>query len=789
MPSYSVIFAPYHHGRAFSLQNAYVSDMTLINAVDPIGAELQIGTAEFSVTVPLENDGSIMQHMDELRYGDALSIHDYTTGDVIPGEYYVKTVTKTSPRRYKVEAHDFAGIFNDIESMGVCESTASADYSISEIKQILKSGLVGQDFMVQRVESIINYIEPADIIAGQKFQITGYIKPGTLREVFQNLLFSLNLTAVKELFKPVGVDTLLNGFLVLKPATTLSSSPVIDENIYNDGSVEFTAQPVSISVTSHNYSWNSATDPQELVYESQYDRPEEDAVIWMNDGLPAWDYVLQSTDGVLFPDIDVRKNRRINIHRMGARFWGKGKIYVKRFSESTSVHTLKRVDTRLGESVSVDNTAVTDANINQVLEKLKAYYFSDRTEVKVNFIWSGEHAGQAVTVKDSIGRTTSGFIADMSQTYSAKIRCDCTLHADWTPYSPARYSKCLILTGSGEWQVPDGIGEMMAVLIGGGAGGYSGTKGEDGKNAKVITRGSTKRISGKTGENGGNGSVITQIINDPAPSYVYSCGLGGAGGIECASTSTANPGAPGTETRFGEYSSADGTTSSTGYKNVINGEQYAYTMVNVFMPDRDTSPDVYRSGFFEIEETDDGLIDFFDNHGTLAFQSVELVHGVRTLRTIPGLPFDSLERFDFGGGDFEWVIGGAPGGSAYMAQGKAGTRCIKRGWWDVLLGNGGDGATPARNGFTPLEIVRNAFGCGGLGGFGGGAGGDAGAMFSNDAPEYVNTAGIPGVGANGSAGGDGAPGCVIIYYSGTIDEQTSMIGNSILGKMKLGGDS
>ena len=85
----------------------------------------------------------------------------------------------------------------------------------------------------------------------------------------------------------------------------------------------------------------------------------------------------------------------------------------------------------------------------------------------------------------------------------------------------------VVLTGSGSGVVP--ASKFRAMLVGGGAGGSSGGKGEDGGNS-VFEEGNAG-AGGVSGSAGIGGKILTvEMEADIGATISYSCGAGGAGG-------------------------------------------------------------------------------------------------------------------------------------------------------------------------------------------------------------------------------------------------------------------
>lgn len=112
------------------------------------------------------------------------------------------------------------------------------------------------------------------------------------------------------------------------------------------------------------------------------------------------------------------------------------------------------------------------------------------------------------------------------------------------------YNKRVMLTGSGQWTVPAGVTEVLAILA---SGGDAGTDGTDGSFTGA----------GTDGADGLGGKILAQLhAVNPGMTLSYSCGAGGIA-----------PGGMGGVTTFHTLSSANGTRYN-GYTDIRSGDVY-----------------------------------------------------------------------------------------------------------------------------------------------------------------------------------------------------------------------
>lgn len=124
-----------------------------------------------------------------------------------------------------------------------------------------------------------------------------------------------------------------------------------------------------------------------------------------------------------------------------------------------------------------------------------------------------------------------------------------------------------VITQSGFWTSPPGVGKLFVIISGGGDGGGNGKDGTSGTDLGAGKRGAD-------GENGRGAKVWYGTINiNEQQSFYVNIGLGGDPG-----------GGKGQDTTFGAYSSANGRVYSDGYTDIQSGDSFARTGVPEPLP-------------------------------------------------------------------------------------------------------------------------------------------------------------------------------------------------------------
>lgn len=153
-----------------------------------------------------------------------------------------------------------------------------------------------------------------------------------------------------------------------------------------------------------------------------------------------------------------------------------------------------------------------------------------------------------IWLNESSATTARRILQDLSFSDGVLKNCSSTLlQADGSFLFQNRE----ILTESQTWTAPAGVSKLRVILVGGGAGGESGTDG-------------TWEEAGVNGKDGTGAKVWAGTIDiNEAQSFSVSIGTGGALATD------------GTATVFGAYSSANGQLFTSGYTDVANGSSFA----------------------------------------------------------------------------------------------------------------------------------------------------------------------------------------------------------------------
>lgn len=418
---------------------------------------------------------------------------------------------------------------------------------------------------------------------------------------------------------------------------------------------------------------------------------------------------------------------------------GTGKLTGKSYVHNRRVVT-RTVTEGAAEHVEeiTDATLVSLVNSSAVAQRMAAYY-ACREQLTVDVNPAGEHAGHVVSLWNEWDKQqTLACIASRETKISGLLKSRTSALVGFLPPQPETteyYDERVILTGSGEWTVPEGVTSLRVVLVEHGADGLDGSSGASGGSVSLIVTDTEAKPGGTwsrqpgaggAGGAGGEGGLGGRILS--ADLDVFS------GTVFAYSADTA--------TTFGTLSAQNGSRSDAGFTDPVTGDVFG-------------------------KKGDDGSAGGDGGGGGSAngsnFNPGENGTGVPPNTGGAGSEgnykrFEESETVYKNG--YLLVAGGTGGGGA--AVGNNGQDAVQPLTSGVRAGAGANAAPPS-------GAVN--YGCGGYGGNGGGGGGGAsglylrhGAYMYDGTPSgtWLDLAG--GIGGSGSTGGPGGAGCIIIYY-------------------------
>lgn len=569
----------------------------------------------------------------------------------------------------------------------------------------------------------------------------------------------------------------LNGVLRIEPLWDGTASLIEVDRSYTGGTVKYDSPISAVTVTEHQYV--AETETKELFSGTA-----------QNGDIITFSEPMHSLSATGFTILE----SGANYAKISA---GTGALTGKAYIHNTRLIT-QPVTTGAAENVKsvTDATLVSLVNSYAVAKRLADYYRC--RETITNDIVSGhEKPGHVVSVYHPYDKKmVSACIQSLDTTMSATLKSSMEALVGFTPAQPESaeyFDERVVLTGSGEWEVPENVTAITAVLIGGAQGGHCG---HGGNPAEAKTENYTETIlgsllqhntdkwalggkGGKGGEPGSGGKILQATFDvNPAQKFSFVCGVGGFGAAFDANNwanTPKTPGAEGTKTTFGSLNSDSGSVSEIGYTDPVTGEVFA------------------QKGEQGIAGGDGAGMnpDHGDNDRYIPLKSTSVVdedghvwEGGATKVNDNGIVLPSAgDEQSFTGDLEEGYCGGdvtynCGSGAAAGANGNPGNaagsfRLVavpSRGMPKTSITVTASGSASVNGADATLVPKKpTIYGKGGRGGYGGGGDGATGLSRTyyggsksgtlNNYPGSVRT-----TGSNGAQGGPGGDGCIILYY-------------------------
>lgn len=569
----------------------------------------------------------------------------------------------------------------------------------------------------------------------------------------------------------------LNGVLRIEPLWDGTASLINVDRSYTGGTVKYDSPISAVTVTEHQYV--AGTETKELFSGTA-----------QNGDIITFSEPMHSLSATGFTILE----SGANYAKISA---GTGALTGKAYIHNTRLIT-QPVTAGAAENVKsvTDATLVSLVNSYAVAKRLADYYRC--RETITNDIVSGhEKPGHVVSVYHPYDKKmVSACIQSLDTTMSATLKSSMEALVGFTPAQPESaeyFDERVVLTGSGEWEVPENVTAITAVLIGGAQGGHCG---HGGNPAEAKTESYTETIlgsliqhntdkwalGGKGGKGGdpGSGGKILQATFDvtSAQKFSFSCGVGGFGAVFDANNwaNTPNtPGAEGTKTTFGSLDSDSGSVSDIGYTDPVTGEVFAAkgeqgiaggdgAGMNPDHTDKDRLVPLKSTSVVD----EDGHV--WEGGATKVNDNGIVLPSAGDEQSFTG---DLGEGYCGGAVSYNCGSGAAAGANGNPGNAAGSFRLVavpSSGMpkTSITVTARGSASVPGANA-TLVPRKPAAYGKGGRGGYGGGGDGATGisqTYYGGSKSGTLNnySGSVRTTGSNGAQGGPGGDGCIILYY-------------------------
>lgn len=666
-----------------------------------------------------------------------------------PMVFRVQSILRVAPTLYELSCTSTLGLLTEGQHMGGIYTGQTALEVIADIC------------------GTVPFIVKTNLVSTKLY---GWLPVASPRDNLSQVLFAIG----------AALKTDLDGVLRIAGLWDGVSGTTPQDRMYTDAKVEYGAKITQVVLTEHQY---FEGQEEKKLFEGT---AQEGDVITFNAPM----HSLSATG--------------ITIQASGANWAlvsaGSGTLTGKEYVHNTRLITRDVQSANTPNVKTVDKaTLISLVNSAATADRLVSLYKCTET-INSSVIYQGENTGNIMSTYHPFDKTEVN-----SCLQSADITLSNTLKAQekrLVGFEPTKIEEIItyeyreVLTGNGEWTVPEGVENVIAVLIGGGGRGGNGEKGGSSRTGGLsgsyksderlwtpaddvgpVTRSASTSLAGSQGATGGTGGIaglagkvlVSEVDVSHQSVIAFSCGI---------ASDTA--GEPGSETTFLNLSSEVGTVRPTGFVDPTTGDIFA-------IPGKPGGKGGSGGGAGQAGEPGGA------SSGGKGYAGENLTEKVSGSGVIFNIHMGSATTYMSGNATYSYGGAGGGGGGGrsdktfgFIGGAPYGKRAnfisnYAQGAWlkaQLTLGNpprGGNGGKGA-DGSDGIS-----YGSGGNGGGGGGGGGacssssaTATATFSNY-PEIeasmgrtvgasVSISAVMSNGGDGGTGGAGAQGCVILYY-------------------------
>lgn len=671
------------------------------------------------------SDSSILEFEQDTRL-------TYVHSTDLPAYFYIQDITRTGPDEYAISAMSAIGrLIHGEQHYGGIYTGQTVGQVIPEIcgpvPCVIKTNL-------------------------QDVQIYGWLPIASRRDNLAQILFAVGAWIRDDLDGVLHIERLWDGY----------TANITQAQIYQGPSMSYGAKVTQVVVTEHQYVQGGE---EVTLFEGQ---SQQGDIITFSE--PAYN-LRASGFSILESNANYAKITAGNGTLIGSAY----------------IHNTRQVSADVSQAAEPNVVTVSDAtlvslvNSSDVAQRLAQYYACLAT-FDGDILPGQQLDGNVVGIYDPFDRQmVQACLKSLDIKISGTLKATVSALVGFKPPQvddSQTLDERIVLTGSGTYQIPAGTTLIRYVLISGAQGGHCGQKGGDVGTSPSVSwsdptwgdqyRGCGLADGGVGGEGGapGAGARIlegTLDISDIA-SIPYSCGLGGLG----AAYDPDDPdGAAGSDTELGAATTAGAQAPEDGYTDPITGEKYGG------IGDQGIPGGKGAGKAAEVTTVDDETVQLFDPAESVTDEDGNTWSGGLTETEADAPDRVAMEMRENDGARIWYSRGlgaGAAAGANGSGPGPEASVSVRSSSIVATAASGLDGATPA---LTPKKPAQ--YGKGGRGGYGGGGASSGGlAIGSTDSSDYTVsiTAGTGGLGGNGGPGGPGGDGCIILYISRAIPQES-----------------
>lgn len=671
------------------------------------------------------SDSSILEFEQDTRL-------TYVHSTDLPAYFYIQDITRTGPDEYAISAMSAIGrLIHGEQHYGGIYTGQTVGQVIPEIcgpvPCVVKTNL-------------------------QDVQIYGWLPIASRRDNLAQILFAVGAWIRDDLDGVLHIERLWDGY----------TANITQAQIYQGPSMSYGAKVTQVVVTEHQYVQGGE---EVTLFEGQ---SQQGDIITFSE--PAYN-LRASGFSILESNANYAKITAGNGTLIGSAY----------------IHNTRQVSADVSQAAEPNVVTVSDAtlvslvNSSDVAQRLAQYYACLAT-FDGDILPGQQLDGNVVGIYDPFDRQmVQACLKSLDIKISGTLKATVSALVGFKPPQvddSQTLDERIVLTGSGTYQIPAGTTLIRYVLISGAQGGHCGQKGGDVGTSPSVSwsdptwgdqyRGCGLADGGVGGEGGapGAGARILEGTLDISDitSIPYSCGLGGLG----AAYDTDDPdGSAGSDTELGAATTAGAQAPEDGYTDPITGEKYGG------IGDQGIPGGKGAGKAAEVTTVDDETVQLFDPAESVTDEDGNTWSGGLTETEADAPDCVAMEMRENDGARIWYSRGlgaGAAAGANGSGPGPEASVSVRSSSIVATAASGLDGATPT---LTPKKPAQ--YGKGGRGGYGGGGASSGGlAVGSTDSSDYTVsiTAGTGGIGGNGGPGGPGGDGCIILYISRAIPQES-----------------
>ena len=671
------------------------------------------------------SDSSILEFEQDTRL-------TYVHSTDLPAYFYIQDITRTGPDEYAISAMSAIGrLIHGEQHYGGIYTGQTVGQVIPEIcgpvPCVIKTNL-------------------------QDVQIYGWLPIASRRDNLAQILFAVGAWIRDDLDGVLHIERLWDGY----------TANITQAQIYQGPSMSYGAKVTQVVVTEHQYVQGGE---EVTLFEGQ---SQQGDIITFSE--PAYN-LRASGFSILESNANYAKITAGNGTLIGSAY----------------IHNTRQVSADVSQAAEPNVVTVSDAtlvslvNSSDVAQRLAQYYACLAT-FDGDILPGQQLDGNVVGIYDPFDRQmVQACLKSLDIKISGTLKATVSALVGFKPPQvddSQTLDERIVLTGSGTYQIPAGTTLIRYVLISGAQGGHCGQKGGDVGTSPSVSwsdptwgdqyRGCGLADGGVGGEGGapGAGARILEGTLDISDitSIPYSCGLGGLG----AAYDPDDPdGSAGSDTELGAATTAGAQAPEDGYTDPITGEKYGG------IGDQGIPGGKGAGKAAEVTTVDDETVQLFDPAESVTDEDGNTWSGGLTETEADAPDRVAMEMRENDGARIWYSRGlgaGAAAGANGSGPGPEASVSVRSSSIVATAASGLDGATPA---LTPKKPAQ--YGKGGRGGYGGGGASSGGlAIGSTDSSDYTVsiTAGTGGLGGNGGPGGPGGDGCIILYISRAIPQES-----------------